>query len=82
MSGLFISEAPMTKKKAPKDSPSLSQVVPYSQWTRIREAERITYADSAPDRADWRTRETYAGTELTYRGKQPRKIIAMTGGPL
>lgn len=72
----------MTKKKAPKDSPSLSQVVPHSQWTRIREAERITYAGSTPDRASWRDRETYTGAELSYRGKQPQKIIALTGRPL
>jgi hypothetical protein len=72
----------MTKKKLPKDSPSLSQVIPHSQWTRIREAERITYADSTPARTNWRDRETYTGAELSYRGKQPRKIIPLTGRPL
>lgn len=42
-----------------------------SKWEQMRAKERITYdsKQAGPIQLDWRTRDTYQGAELDYRGK-------------
>ena len=71
----------MTK---PKNKPLcvLANPVPMSEWSKTREAERISYPEGPPDRASWKTQEVYKGTELTYRGQEPRNKVFLAGRPL
>lgn len=71
----------MTK---PKNKPVcvLANPVPMSEWSKTREAERIKYEDGPPDQARWKTQEVYKGSELSYRGQQPKKKFFLAGRPL
>lgn len=72
----------MTKKKSAVPS-ALAQTVPHTQWTRAREAERITYPGGTPARLSWRDPSTYTGGELSYRGQQERRAtVSLAGRPL
>lgn len=73
----------MPKKPRTTLISALSHHVPQSEWTKAREAERIDYPEGPPDRASWKTPETYKGTELSYRGQKERiKPIFLAGRDL
>lgn len=48
------------------------------EWGKAHTSARISYPDGVPDRMSWRARETYTGSELTYRSQQARSIISLT----
>ncbi|MNV83323.1 hypothetical protein D3C71_1771200 [compost metagenome] len=48
------------------------------EWGKVQTSPRISYPDGVPDRMSWRARETYSGSELTYRSQQPKSIISLT----
>jgi len=70
---LPVTKAIMSKKPA-SSSPQFAPV----EWGKVQTSPRISYPDGVPDRMSWRARETYSGSELTYRSQQARSIISLT----
>lgn len=62
----------MPKKPRPAMISALSHHIPQSDWMKAREAERISYPEGPPDRANWKTPGTYEPKELQYRRQQER----------
>lgn len=70
-----VTKAVMSNKQA-SSRPSV-QCAPL-EWAKVQTDARISYPDGVPDRLSWRARETYTGSELTYRSQQARSIISLT----
>ena len=70
-----VMKAVMSHK--PASPRSLPQPAPL-EWAKAQTDTRISYPDGVPDRLSWRARETYTGSELTYRSREVRQIISLT----
>lgn len=70
-----VMKAVMSNKHAsPNPSPQGAPL----EWAKAQTSARISYPDGVPDRLSWRARETYTGSELSYRSRQPKTIISLT----
>lgn len=72
---MSVTKVVMSNKQAsPRPSPQPAPL----EWAKVHTDARITYPDGVPDRLSWRARETYTGSELTYRSREARQIISLT----